>query len=89
MKRDEAELKHPVIWEAVQQMARASDTEPTLDLRRLIEMVGVKQVMDQLGLKRVREEVGLKRVVEAVGPGEFVSQLTPEQREEFKRLLQG
>lgn len=45
-------------------MARANGIEPTLDLKPLIDLVGVKQVIDQVGLKRVLAEVGLKKVLD-------------------------
>ena len=61
-------------------MARASGTEPTLDLRRLIEMVGVKQVIQQ---------IGPKRVLDAIDWSAVAAQLTPEKRAELIRRLQG
>jgi hypothetical protein len=71
---------HPTIWEEVQRMARASGTEPTLDVRRLIDMVGLKQVIDQIGPKRVLNEIDWDALK---------AQLTPEERAELIRRLQG
>jgi hypothetical protein len=84
---DEVGLKP--IWEEVQRMARASGTEPGVDLRPLIETVGLKQVIDQVGLKRVVNEVGAKRLLNEMDLGEIASQLTPEERQELIRRLQG
>ena len=89
---------HPAIWEEVQRMVRASGTEPTLDLRPLIELVGYEQAMDQLDLKRILDALGAKRIVDEFGLKRLLSevdlrsmasQLTPEEREELIRQLKG
>ena len=54
----------------------------------MVAVSGLKQVINQVGVRRVLDEVGLPRVLEEAGLEKFVSQLTPEQREEIKRLLQ-
>ena len=79
---------HPAIREEVERMAQETGTEPIGDWRAVVAVFGLKQVIDQVGVRRVLDEVGLPRVLEEVGLEEFVSQLTPEQREEVKRLLQ-
>lgn len=83
---------HPDVWEEARRMAQASGTEttpdfPTMDIQRLIDIIGLKRVIDRVGLKRVIEEVGPKQVVNELGLDALVSQLTPEQREELKRRL--
>jgi hypothetical protein len=80
---------HPAIWEEVQRMARASGTEPTLDLRPLIDLVGVKQVIEQVGVKRLVDAVGPKRLLDEIDWSALAAQLTPEERQEFVRRLQG
>jgi hypothetical protein len=80
---------HPAIWEEVQRMARANGTESSLDLRPLIEMVGVKQMIDQMGLKRVVEEIGPKRLLSEMDLDALAAQLTSEERQELIRRLQG
>jgi hypothetical protein len=87
---------HPNLWEEVQRMIRTTGLEPTLDLRPLIDLVGLKQVIDQVGLRRVIDQVGLRQVLEVVGPEQvlaemgpdwLLSRLTPEQIQELKRRL--
>jgi hypothetical protein len=57
----------PEAWREVEAMARATRREFTIDIRPVIEAVGVKQAVEAMGLKRVVDEVGLKRVVDEVG----------------------
>jgi hypothetical protein len=66
---------HPDVWEEVQQMIRSLGTEPTLDLRPLIDLVGLKQVIGQIGLKQVISEVGLKQVISEVGLKQVISEV--------------
>ena len=65
-------------------MARASGTEPTLDLRPFIDMVGLKQVIDQVGraFPRLTPEERIAHLET------LLSQLTPEERENLKGRLQ-
>lgn len=88
---------HPELWEEAQRMARAKGIEPNLDLRPLIDMVGIQQLIDQIGLKAVINAVGLKTVIQEVGTQkilqemsaeELLSQLTPEKRQALKTLLE-
>jgi hypothetical protein len=69
---------YPSLWEEVQQMVRTMGLEPTLDLRPLIDKVGLKQVIDQMGTKRVIEEVGLKRVIDEVGLQRVIDEVGPQ-----------
>lgn len=58
---------HPGLWDEAQKMARAKGIEPNLDLRPLINMVGLQQLIDQVGLEKVIDQVGLEKVIETVG----------------------
>jgi hypothetical protein len=82
---------YPNQWEEVQRMLRTLGNEPTLDLRPLIDLVGLKAVIDQVGLKRLIDQAGLKQVVDVAGPeqvlAELLPRLTPEQLQELKRRL--
>jgi hypothetical protein len=83
-------------WEELQIMIRQMGNEPAIDLRWLVNQVGLKQVIDQVGLKQVIDQVGLKQVIDQVGlkellqtvkPAEIIAALGPEQIQELKRLL--
>jgi hypothetical protein len=79
-------------------MARAARKELKIDLRPAIETLGLRYVIDQVGLDRVIEEVGVDRVLAQVGKKEVVKRislddwlasLSPSERRELKRRLQG
>jgi hypothetical protein len=65
----------PSLWEEVQRMIRSTGTEPTLDLKPLIDLVGLKQIIDQVGLKQVIDQVGLKQVIDQVGLKQVIDQV--------------
>jgi hypothetical protein len=79
---------HPAIWEEAQQMARANGIETTLDLRPLIEMVGVEQVIAQVGIDRVLAHMGAAQILPRLGIDDLVANLTPEQRQQLLARLQ-
>jgi hypothetical protein len=70
---------HPNLWEEVQRMIRTTGIEPTLDLKPLIDIVGLKQFIDQVGLKQVIDQVGLKQVIDQVGLKQVIDQVGPKQ----------
>jgi hypothetical protein len=78
---------HPNLWEEVQRMIRTTGLEPTLDLRPLIDQVGLQQVIDQVGLNQVLDAVGPERILAEKGLDWLLSRLTPEQIQELKRRL--
>jgi hypothetical protein len=79
---------HPGIWEEIQRMARTRGKGFKIDLRPVIDTLGLPQVINQLGVKRVMEAVGMKRVVKEMGVDWMLDQLTPEQLQEIRRRLQ-
>jgi hypothetical protein len=56
-------------------------------LRALIDCVGVAAVMKHVSVIRVIAEVGFQRVIDEIGCHGLVAALTPEEREDLKRLL--
>jgi hypothetical protein len=70
---------HPALWEEIQRMARAKTKGPTVDINRLVEVVGMQELIRQVGLKRIVDESGIDALL---------SQLSPEQRQEMLRRLQ-
>ena len=94
---------HGNVLEEARQMVRSLGTEPSMDLRPLIEMVGAKEVINQMGVQKVVELVGPKQFIELVGPKQFIElvgpkqviealeqfreQLTPEELEKLKQLF--
>ena len=85
---------HANVLEEAKQMVQSLGTEPSMDLRPLIEMVGAKEVINQMGVQKVIELVGPKQFIELVGLhqfidllGQFRDQLTPEEVEKLKQLL--
>jgi hypothetical protein len=80
---------HPTAYEEVQGMARQTREPLRLDLTPIVKTMGMKWVIEQLGAKRVIEELGVPRVIEGLGGVKKVwAELTPEQRQELKRLAQ-
>jgi hypothetical protein len=87
---------HPTAWQEVEAMARAKGQAVQIDMRPVVEMLGVKRVIEQVGLERVIEQVGLERVikevgvkaiVEKVGVEEWLANLSPAARRQVKRRL--
>ncbi len=68
-------LLNPDNWEELQIMIRQMGTEPNLDLRWLVNQVGLKQVIDQVGLKQVIDQIGLKEVIDQVGLKQVIDQV--------------
>jgi hypothetical protein len=79
---------HSHLWEEVRAMAKTTGKRSGIQLKPVIEMVGVKEVINQIGVDRVVQEIGLKRVIDEVGIPQIFSSLTPAQRKELKKLLQ-
>ncbi len=77
----------PKLWKEAKQMARRAKQGPVFDFRPVIEEIGLEGLIRQIGLKRMIEEMGPQRVIKEVGLKELVAKLTPEQREELRRLL--
>jgi hypothetical protein len=89
---------HPAAWREVEAMARTKLRGPTLDLRPAIEYLGLDYVIEQVGIDRVIDAVGLDRVLERRGDKEvvkriglerFLACLSPAERRELKRRLEG
>jgi hypothetical protein len=79
---------HPALFEEVIDMAKRTREKPYPDLAPIVKMMGLDWVVEHLGAQKVLQVLGPKRYVEEAGGAEkFLSGLSPEQREEFKRLL--
>jgi hypothetical protein len=73
----------------LRQGGRLQDIKSFLEaygLKQAVEAVGVKQAVEAVGVKQAVEAVGVKQAVEAVGAEQFWAGLSPEQREELRRL---
>jgi hypothetical protein len=80
---------HPAAYEEVQGMARKTTKPLRLDLTPIIKTMGMEWLIEHVGAKRVIEQLGAKRVVKELGGvKQFLAELSPEQRQELKRLLQ-
>jgi hypothetical protein len=85
-------LLFPVFSEEGQRMSRELGITPSLDIRKLIEMVGPKAIIDQIGIKQFIDQIGIKQAVETLPPDEVLaaldlSKLTPQQLEDLKQRL--
>jgi hypothetical protein len=63
-------------------MGRKKEKVPDFDMRPLIKKVGLDEVIKQFALESVTEEMIAQK-----GLGWLLERLTPEQREQLKRLL--
>jgi hypothetical protein len=77
----------PVLWDEVKLMGR-SKSGPVLDLRPVIEQVGLKTVIDQVGIDRVVDEIGWRPVLDRLGMDAMLAQMTAEERRELLQRLQ-
>jgi hypothetical protein len=64
-------------------MPRPSRRKPIIDLRPVIDRLGLCEVIKVFGEERV-----LAKLVDEMGTDWLVDQLTPAQRRELKRLLE-
>jgi hypothetical protein len=80
---------HPAAYKEVQGMARQTREPLRLDLRPIVESMGMEWVIEQLGAKHVIEHLGAKRVIDELGGVKTIwAELTPEQRRQLKRLME-
>jgi hypothetical protein len=66
---------HPGTLKELLAMARTAGKAFNLDIKPIIEVVGLKAVLDSLGVKRVVDEVGVKRVVDEVGLNRVIDEV--------------
>ncbi len=55
---------------------------------QLIEKVSLSRLIEEVGISRLIEEVGISQMIEAVGLGRLLNELTPEQRDILRKLLE-
>jgi hypothetical protein len=67
----------PELWEEMESMAKQKVRGPTLDLRPVIEIIGLGTVIKQVGIDRVIEQVGIDRVIEHLGADRVIEHLGP------------
>jgi hypothetical protein len=80
---------HPDAFEEAQGMAKQRRGGLRLDLAPIVESMGMDWVIEQLGAERVIEHLGLKRVVDKVGGVKRLwAELSPEQKQQLKQLIQ-
>ena len=72
---------HPEVLKEFFVMARAAHKE--LDLKPLIEIVGLKKVIDQIGWDRVIDELRKKKAIP-----QFLERLSPRKKAELRRYLE-
>jgi hypothetical protein len=65
----------PALWEEVKQMGRKSGKGPVLDLRPVIQHLGLSELLKQVGVKRVINEIGLNRVIAATGVRQVIDEV--------------
>jgi hypothetical protein len=78
----------PALRKEIRAMARKMGIAPLLDLKPLIDELGIKEVVKQIGLKEVINEVGLKEVINEVGIDNLLLQMTEKHKRELLRRLQ-
>jgi hypothetical protein len=66
---------HRLAYEELRRMSRAADKELIIDLRPLIEHVGVREAIEHIGLPVVIKEIGLRAVIDEVGLKSVVDEI--------------
>ena len=69
-------------------MIQRAGRKPNIDLRPVIEYVGLDRVIEQVGVERVIEQVGAKVFIKHFGLHGILASLSPAERRELKRRLQ-
>jgi hypothetical protein len=78
---------HPALFEEVRGMARTRE-KPDLDLSAVINTMGLEWLIQQAGAERLTELLGPKAAVRYFGVKRLLEELSPEQRQEARRLLE-
>jgi len=68
-------------------MAATKSKKFGIHLEPLIELVGVPEVIKQIGAARFVREGGLRAVVNKIPLSKLLAELTPDERQELKKLL--
>jgi hypothetical protein len=79
---------HPMAWKEIEAMARTAGKGLKVDLRPVIESLGLDLVIEQVGIDRVIEQVGEKELLKRIGLDRILANLSPAERRELKRRLQ-
>ena len=79
---------HPNIYEEVARMAAAKNQPGDLDLRPFVDKIGVKKYLEPIDTEEMIQSAGPKKVVETLGVERYVANLSPEDRQRLKDLLQ-
>ncbi len=85
------ELDFTPLAEYLRQSAGRASLKSFLEavgLKEAVEAAGVKEAVEAVGVKQAVEAVGVKEVVKEVGTEHLWAGLSPEQREELRRLAQ-
>jgi hypothetical protein len=87
---------HERAWREVYPMARSARGSFKMDIRPVVEHIGVHEAIRQIGLDAVIEQVGVDTIIRKVGKKEILrhfgvdqllENLTPEAKEELTRRL--
>jgi hypothetical protein len=80
---------HKHLWEEAKRMARSKKKtiEDYIDLKPLIETVGVEAMVKAAGVEKVVEAVGIDEVIQVIGLDKLVAHLTPKQLRELKEQV--
>ncbi len=82
--------RFPDLWEEVRHMAKRTK-KPDLDMRPVIEKMGLAKLIEQIGPERVVEAMGAERAIQAMGAEQvldlLVARLTPDQKRRLERRL--
>src|SRR5437764_471754 len=74
-------------WNVLEFKMKSKDLEP--DFRVLVRLFGVKPIIDQLGIKPIIDQLGVKPIIDEIGVASLLKELTPAQRQEALRILEG
>jgi hypothetical protein len=78
---------HPSVWKEAIRMARSRGKGPVLDLRPLIEEVGLDKLAEQIEVRALMETIGPRKVLKEMGAKWFFSQLSAKERQELLKEL--
>ncbi len=65
----------PQLWEEVRQMARRASQNATIDIRPVVDILGLDELIRQVGLERMIDQAGLKQVIDLVGVKRVIDQV--------------
>src|SRR5439155_24175890 len=66
---------HPNIWQEVKAMARSKREKFEMNIRPVVETIGLDEAIAQIGEKQIIEQIGEKQIIKQIGEKQIIEQI--------------